>query len=683
MEDDRLLSLAVAVASERNLQDVLQTIVQGLASQSGVALARIWLLLPGDICDSCFKRDECNDRTRCLHLVASAGTPIHPQEQDWSLLDGPFRRLPLHTYIVGVAGGTGKAILIKDVASDRLDLKRPEWVHREHICSIAAHPFISRDGVLGVLATLTREPLDERAFSWLGTFASQAAVAISNARAFEELERTQEALRESGARSSAVLETSLDCIVTADHKGRILEFNQAAEKTFGYDRAEVIGKLLTETIIPESVRERHRQGLRRFVETGESDVLGRRMEMIGRRADGSEFPIEMAVSRIAPKGSPIFTGFIRDITERKRGEEEVARLRRQLELENAYLNEQVKERLAFGEIVGKSPALLEVLQQVDMVARTDAAVLITGESGTGKELAARAIHERSARRERPLVTVNCASVPRELFESEFFGHVRGAFTGAVRDRIGRFQLAHRGTIFLDEVGEIPFELQSKLLRVLQDQQVERVGENQVRQLDVRVIAATNHNLKQECEAGRFRRDLYYRLSVFPIELPPLRSRLEDIGLLAAHFLDLAARRLNCPEVVLTDEALQQLTAYDWPGNIRELRNVIERAVILSQHGPLRIDLVLGTGAAVPRGRQTRRADDAVEAQRQSAGSKVMSQAELARHERDNILAALEQSDWRISGIGGAAEILGVKPTTLASRLKRFGIERSARVLPHC
>jgi transcriptional regulator with GAF, ATPase, and Fis domain len=545
MEDDRLLSLAVAVASERNLQDVLQTIVRGLASHPGVALARIWLLQPGDICDSCFKRDECSDRTRCLHLVASAGTPIHPQEQDWSLLDGPFRRLPLHTYIVGVAGGTGKAILIKDVASDRLDLKRPEWVHREGIRSIAAHPFISRDGVLGVLATLTREPLDERAFSWLGTFASQAAIAISNARAFEE----------------------------------------------------------------------------------------------------------------------------------------VARLRRQLELENAYLNEQVKERLAFGEIVGKSPALLEVLQQVDMVARTDAAVLITGESGTGKELAARAIHERSARRGRPLVTVNCASVPRELFESEFFGHVRGAFTGAVRDRVGRFQLAHRGTIFLDEVGEIPLELQSKLLRVLQDQQVERVGEDQVRQLDVRVIAATNHNLKQECELGRFRRDLYYRLSVFPIELPPLRSRLEDIGPLAAHFLDLAARRLNCPEVVLTDEALHQLTAYDWPGNIRELRNVIERGVILSQRGPLRIDLVLGTGAAVAR-RQTRRADDAVEALRPSAGSKVLSQAELARQERDNVIAALEQADWRISGVGGAAEILGIKPTTLASRLKRLGIERSARALPH-
>ena len=680
MDADRLLSLAVTVASEHNLQGVLQTIVQGLASHPGVALARIWLLLPGDICDSCFLRDECHDRTQCLHLVASAGTPIHSQEEDWSLLNGHFRRIPMNAYVAGYVGATGKAILIQDIASDHLDLARPGWVHLEGIRSIAAHPLISsRDRVLGVLGILTREPVDERAFSWLGTFANQAAVAISNTRAFEELDRAHEALRESGARSSAILDTSLDCIVTTNHEGRILEFNQAAEKTFGYRRAEVVGKLLAETIVPESMRDRRSHELTRIVEAGESQLLGRRMELIARRADGSEFPIELAMSRVALPGPPMFTGFIRDITERKRAEAEVARLRRQLELENAYLSGQVKDGLACGDVVGTSPAFLEVLRQVDMVARTDAAVLITGESGTGKELAARAIHERSSRRGKPLVTVNCASVPRELFESEFFGHVKGAFTGAVRDRIGRFHLADGGTIFLDEVGEIPLELQSKLLRVLQDQQVQRVGEDQVRQLDVRVIAATNHNLKEECEAGRFRRDLYYRLSVFPIELPPLRDRSEDIRLLATHFLELAARRLNCPIAALTDQALEQLTAHDWPGNIRELRNVIERALILSQHGLLRIDVVLGTGPACAPSGQRRRADSVVEALGHSAGSKVLSQAELAHQERDNIIAALEQADWRISGIGGAAEILGVKPTTLASRLKRFGIERPGPV----
>jgi transcriptional regulator with GAF, ATPase, and Fis domain len=539
MEADRLLSLSVAVAAEQNLQGVLQTIVQGLASHPGVALARIWLHFPGDICDSCFMREKCRDRTQCFHLVASAGTPIGSPGEDWSFLQGHFRRIPMNNLKVGLVGASGTPMLVQDVASDLERIARPEWIHREGIRSFAGHPFISRDKVLGVLATFTREPLDERAFAWLGTFANQAAVAIANARAFDELDR----------------------------------------------------------------------------------------------------------------------------------------LRRQLELENAYLHEQVKEGLAFGEIVGQSPALAEVLRQVDMVARTDTAVLITGESGTGKELAARAIHERSTRRDRPLVKVNCASVPHELFESEFFGHVRGAFTGAVRDRVGRFQLADGGTIFLDEVGEIPLELQSKLLRVLQEQQIERVGEDQVRQLDVRVIAATNQDLKRECESGRFRRDLYYRLSVFPIELPPLRQRPEDIGPLTAHFLDLAGRRLNCPEVRLTDGALKQLTAYDWPGNIRELHHVIERAVILSQRGPLRIDLVLGTGGSPARVTQARPSGDVVEVQGESAGSRVLSPEALARHERDNLITALEEAGWKISGRGGAAELLGVKPTTLASRLKRFGIER--------
>ena len=539
MEADRLLSLAVAVAAERNFQGVLRAIVQGLASHPGVALARIWLHLPGDICDSCFMRNACRDRTQCFHLVASAGTPIHSPGEDWSFLQGHFRRIPMNGLKVGLVGATGTAMLIQDVASEHERIARPEWVRREGIRSFAGHPFISRDKVLGVLATFTREPLDDRAFAWLGTFANQAAVAIANARAFEELDR----------------------------------------------------------------------------------------------------------------------------------------LRTQLELENAYLHEQVKEGLAGGEIVGQSPALKEVLQQIDMVARTDAAVLITGESGTGKELAARAIHDRSARRDRPLVTVNCASVPRELFESEFFGHVKGAFTGAVRDRVGRFQLADKGTIFLDEVGEIPLELQSKLLRVLQEQQVERVGGDNVRQLDVRVIAATNHDLRQECDAGRFRRDLYYRLSVFPIELPPLRNRLGDIELLAANFLDRASRRLNCPKVQLTDQALSQLMAYHWPGNIRELHNVIERAVILSQRGPLRIDLVLEPSEPLARSSPARFAAQVKEAREDSSGSRVLSRAELARLERDNTIAALEQSGWRISGLGGAADILGVKPTTLASRLKRFGIER--------
>ena len=531
MEAERLLALAVAVSAERTLPRVLQIIVQGLAAHPGVALARIWLLLPGDICGSCFMRDECTDRSQCFHLVASAGTAVSSPGEDWSFLQGHFRRMPVNARKVGQVGGSGTALLIKDAVSEGERIARPEWVAREGIRSFAGHPLIFRDNVLGVLGTFTRNPIDDAAFVWLGMFANQAAVAIANARAFEEVER----------------------------------------------------------------------------------------------------------------------------------------LRKQLELENAYLHQQVKEELAFGKIVGQSPALQEVLQQVEMVARTDAAVLISGESGTGKELIARAIHDRSPRRNHALVTVNCASVPRELFESEFFGHVRGAFTGAVRDRTGRFQLANKGTIFLDEVSEIPLELQGKLLRVLQEGQVERVGEDQLRKVDARVIAATNRDLQDEVEAGRFRRDLYYRLCVFPIHLPTLRERREDIELLAAHFLELAARRLSSPEVRLTDQALELLTAYDWPGNVRELHNVIERAVILSQRGPLRMDLVLPASAAASRAGRTLRLPNLADAR-----SGVLSEAEMARRERDNIIAALERTGWKISG---AARMLGVKPTTLASRLKRLGIER--------
>src|SRR3954452_6578115 len=261
--------------------------------------------------------------------------------------------------------------------------------------------------------------------------------------------------------------------------------------------------------------------------------------------------------------------------------ERIEDLSRRLEQENEYLREEVTRAGAFGELVGRGPALEAVARQIDLVAPTDAAVLITGESGTGKELVARELHRRSGRSARPLIKVNCAAVPRELYESEFFGHARGAFTGALRDRAGRFELADGGTLFLDEVGEIPLELQAKLLRVLQEGELERVGEERTRRVDVRLIAATNRDLRAEAEAGRFRQDLYYRLSVFPIELPPLRRRVEDIPPLAEHFLALAARKLGRPKPRLTLADAQRLPLYRWPGNVRELPHVIEQAVIIA------------------------------------------------------------------------------------------------------
>jgi transcriptional regulator with GAF, ATPase, and Fis domain len=286
-------------------------------------------------------------------------------------------------------------------------------------------------------------------------------------------------------------------------------------------------------------------------------------------------------------------------------------------------------------------------------------------------LVAHEIHRRSARKDGPLVRVNCASIPRELFESEFFGHVRGSFTGAVKDRAGRFETAEGGTIFLDEVGEIPLDIQNKLLRVLQEKRYERVGDDRTRRADVRIVAATNRDLKKAVGAGRFREDLYYRLNVFPIEVPPLRERLDDLPLLAKHFVELSTGELKCAKPRLTRAAVTKLQNYDWPGNVRELRNVVERAVILARGGVLEFDLPF-VGQSAPAVAASARADS-------SPGSdphpRFLTEAELQRRERDNLLQVLEAANWKIKGPGGASELLGVKPTTLLSRMDKWGLKK--------
>ena len=430
---DLLKRLLLDMSQERSVEKVLKLIVDRMGSQPEVALARIWLVGPGDLCSICHMRNQCEDQTSCLHLVASAGSSVVTGEE-WTNLDGFFRRFPFGVRKVGKIASTGRPIEAPDIAEHPEILARPDWAQDESIRALGGQPLIHQGEVLGVLAIFTRACLGEENLTWMRMIADHAAAAIANARAFEE----------------------------------------------------------------------------------------------------------------------------------------IARLKEQLELERDYLREELAGAHEFGDIVGQSPSLRNVLQQIDLVANTDASVLILGESGTGKELVAREIHRRSIRKDLSMVKCNCASIPRELYESEFFGHVKGAFTGAVSDRAGRFQLADGGTLFLDEVGEIPLGMQSKLLRVLQEGELERVGEERTQQVDVRIIAATNRDLKQESEAKRFREDLYYRLNVFPIQIAPLRERKEDISVLAAHFVDLSSRNLNRPVPRLTQGNILQLQRYDWPGNIREL-----------------------------------------------------------------------------------------------------------------
>ncbi len=524
-----VLDLLLDMPHRRTTDELLRLVVDRLAELPDVALARIWLVRPGDICSECPMRSECPDQTRCLHLLASAGASTRDPEADWSRTDGMFRRMPLGVRKVGKVAASGAAIVVEDIRKDSTWIARPRWARDEGILGFGGEPLQFRGETLGVLGLFTRTPLDEEWVTWLRVITDHAAGAIVNARAFEEIER----------------------------------------------------------------------------------------------------------------------------------------LRERLELENTYLKEEVLEAKAFGEIVGVSPALQKIQRQIELVAGTDASVLIQGESGTGKELVAREIHQRSARADEPLITVNCASIPRELYESEFFGHVKGAFTGAVRDRGGRFEAADGGTILLDEVGEIPLDLQAKLLRVLQEGEYERIGDERTRRVDVRVVAATNRDLRQEVERGRFRSDLYYRLNVFPIDVPPLRERKEDIGVLAAHFLREAGVRVGAEESSLTAANVRALEAYHWPGNARELRNVIERAVITAGDGRLRFEPLL-TLQARPRPRP--RADEA----------EVFSDEEMLRFQRTNIERALEQTGGKVYGEAGAARLLGIKPTTLASRMKKLGISRRER-----
>jgi PAS domain S-box-containing protein len=462
---------------------------------------------------------------------------------------------------------------------------------------------------------------------------------------------------------------------TVDENGLIVTVTDHWLSKMGYTRDEVVGRPISD-FFSHSFQDRLSDGkLQDVISAGEFQNEER--QMVTKSGQVLDLLTSAIVERNPAGAVERMLVASKDVTERNRAERalrttlvENARLREELERERDYLREEVNVALNFGRIVGKSPALKHMLAQVEAVAATPTNVLVLGESGVGKELVARAIHTKSPRENAPLVKVNCASIPKDLFESEFFGHVRGAFTGALKDRVGRFQLADGGTLFLDEIAEIPVELQGKLLRVLQEGEFERVGDDITRSVDVRVIAATNRNLEQLILDGTFREDLYYRLSVFPIEVPPLRKRGEDVIQLALHFIAQTCQDFGRKTMKLTRSHADQIQNYDWPGNIRELKNVIERAVILSKGRSLRLDLPLpeSTPGRIRLGESWNTPDEET----------VFTEKQMKALQKKNILTALKISNWRVSGSQGAAGLLGVKPTTLADRMKTFGIKKPTK-----
>jgi PAS domain S-box-containing protein len=515
-------------------------------------------------------------------------------------------------------------------------------------------PLLDIDGsVLGHLAVLDRRPMpaEPRAEALIRIFAARAAAELQRLRAEAEV-------RERERKLTGLVDSAMDAIVELDEGLRVTRMNPAAVKLFG-DAAP--GTDFRRFLAPES-------GSR--LGTLASD-LGARHEgdrslwipgaLAARLAGGEEFPAEATLSRFNVQRRVFYTLILRNVNERLEAERRI----HSLTVETEYLREELAALGGSDDMLGASEAFRSVLQAVKQVAATDATVLVLGETGTGKELIARAIHGASARRGRPLVKVNCAAIPATLVESEFFGHERGAFTGATQRREGRFTLADGGTIFLDEVGELPPDLQAKLLRVLQEGEFEPVGSSRTRKVDVRVIAASNRDLGRAVRDGGFREDLYYRLNVVPIEVPPLRQRGDDVIVLAAAFAARVGKRTGRKAEPFSTEDLARLHAYPWPGNVRELQNVIERAVITSTDGRLDLARFLETGPAASRPPATDRARPAIRTVR-----------DLEEIERESIAAALQAAGWQVAGADGAAERLGMKPSTLRSRIKALGIVRN-------
>jgi PAS domain S-box-containing protein len=504
--------------------------------------------------------------------------------------------------------------------------------------------------VIGHLAIFDKRPMpaEPRMLMLFRIFAARASAELARVRVTEQLLASEERFRD-------LFEEAPIAYVHEDMESRFLRANRTAMRILGITPEQVDG-MVGKSLAPDTPQAQKRvfdafESIKRGIDT-DGVVLE-----LQRKDNGEQIFIQWW-SRPDPSGDFTRTMFV-DITDRVRAEQE----RQRLTEENRYLQEEIDSLHDFDGIIGQSPALARALQDVRSVAGTDASVLILGETGTGKELFARAIHSTSVRAAQPLISVNCAALPAALVESELFGHEKGAFTGATAKRVGRFALADGGTIFLDEVGELPLEMQAKLLRILQEGEFEPVGSSQTFKVDVRIVTATNRDLARAVDAGEFREDLYYRINVFPIAVPPLRERGDDVGILAQSLMERFAARYGRNLAPLTVAERQRLAAYPWPGNVRELINVIERAVITAEDGRANLARALpddsGARTGVPA----------------ATSGTILTQAQIQSLERENIEAALRRSEWRIAGTGGAADLLGMKPSTLSSRIKTLDLKR--------
>jgi PAS domain S-box-containing protein len=519
-------------------------------------------------------------------------------------------------------------------------------------------PLLDLDGsILGHLAVQDTRPMPEEArnVALFKIFADRAASELRRLRAEKQLQQHEEQL-------SRLFDSAMDAIIELDTDLTVIQANHSAAELFenGVSK-KMLNQSFERYVTPDSSIKLKNllKGLRNRPEGSRTLWVPGGFKTVNH--SGKEFQTEATLSCYEHNREVYFNLVLRNVSDRIEAEKRIDILSAQTE----YLQEELQKIHQFDEMIGESEAMKKVLKQISQVAATDAAVLIYGETGTGKELVARSIHNCSTRRDKPMVKVNCAAIPASLIESEFFGHEQGAFTGATERRKGRFALADKGTIFLDEVGELPHELQSKLLRVLQEGEFEPVGSSQTLKADVRVISATNRDLKKMIEEGKFREDLYYRLHVFPIYNPPLRERGDDVILIAKAFLKQFSQQTGRITDTLSPANIHQLTSYHWPGNIRELRNIIERAVITSADGTLNLTDLMSTSTAYPQQNTIN----------SSNPDKIYTSSQLEDFERQNMIRALKLSGWKVSGKAGAADLIGIPPTTFYSRMKALGIVR--------